>query len=119
MSKRKRAKPTYQPPKNHLIKTAVVAARDQIKNAYDAGELIGFEDGFELAHKIWVTAADNVKGIGPKLEAALIQEARKVMQESMDLRFGKEIRPEVKRVRDYLREQDKNERDNTGGKDNG
>lgn len=95
--------------KNQLAKDKV-AAKKKIETAFEAGVLIGYEDGCKVTHEIWVEVAERVKGIGPKLQAALIQEARIVMQERYVGKFGQEIRPEVMAVRDYLREADKSER---------
>jgi hypothetical protein len=85
----------------------------QLGKAYDAGALDGYMQGIEDTHIIWTRIAKRTKGVGPKLQKALIDEAQKAMAEWEAERFGPPSM-EAEAVREYLQQEsgaDDNERD--------
>lgn len=95
--------------KNKLAKMKVEADK-KARTTFETGYVVGYEEGCEFSNKLWVEVCKDVKGVGPKLQAALIQKARELMSAHHADKDGK-IRPEVLRMRDYLRREDNSPRE--------
>lgn len=73
----------------------------RLETAYEAGYYDGTVEGVVSTHEIWVHIAERTKGVGPKIQAALIASARVIMAERQNEKFGKPTQ-DVEEVREEL-----------------
>lgn len=80
-----------------------------VKISFEAGVSVGFEEGFEQAAEMFSEVLRNTRGVGDKIHSSVMQEARQEIRKRYTDRDGN-TRPEVLKVRDFLRKEDKSDR---------
>lgn len=75
-----------------------VDMEQRLENAYDAGYFDGYHEGANAVHDVWENICRHTKGVGPVVQARLMETARMLAREAQEAKNGPPASPEAREL---------------------